>query len=138
SRRISHELMPSILEDFGLKASIKDICSQLKGKTRFNCTFSGLDTPLDKYIQLATYRIVQELALNIMKHAEATIAHVDVSVVEDRMYIMAKDNGKGFSNKPGQKGIGLKTIESKVKLLNGKLKITSAPSQTVIQIQFPI
>jgi len=138
SRRISHELMPSILEDFGLKASIKDICNQLRGKTRFNCTFSGVDIALDKYIQLATYRIVQELALNIMKHAEATVAYVDVSVVEDQIHIMVKDNGKGFLNDRKEKGIGLKTIESKVKLLNGKLKITSVPSETIIQIQFPI
>lgn len=139
SRRISHELMPSILEDFGLKASIKDICAQLKGKTHFHCTFSGIDIHLDKYLQLAIYRIAQELSLNIMKHADATIAYINVSIHNDEVHITAKDNGKGFrkgNNK--NKGIGLKTIEQKVKLLNGTIEINTVPNQTVIHIQFPL
>ncbi|WAC40164.1 PAS domain-containing protein [Pedobacter sp. SL55] len=139
SRKISHELMPSILEDFGLKASIKDVCSQLRGKTHFNCTFSNLDVHLDKYIQLAVYRIVQELSLNIMKHADAKNAHIDVSVLDDQIYIMAKDNGKGFDSKKSKKnGIGLKTIESKVKLLNGKITFASKSNETIVRIQFPL
>ena len=140
SRRISHELMPSILEDFGLKAAIRDICMQLKGETHFNCTFSGTDVPLDKYIQLAIYRIVQELSQNIIKHASAKIAHIDISINNGHVHILAKDNGRGFEKNNGKKhkGIGLKTIESKVKLLNGTIEITSVPQQTVIHIQFPI
>jgi len=139
SRKIAHELMPSILEDFGLKAGIKDICTQLKGKTRFNCTFSGIDISLEKYLQLAIYRIVQELALNIVKHAQASIAHVHIAVAGEEMHIKVRDNGIGFENTvKKEKGIGLKTIESKVKLLNGTMTITSSRRQTVIRIQFPL
>lgn len=139
SRRISHELMPSILEDFGLKAAVRDICAQLKGETHFNCTFSGTEVPLDKYIQLAIYRIAQELAQNIVKHASAKLAHLDVSISDGQVHILAKDNGKGFeSPEKKAKGIGLKTIEAKVKLLNGTIEINSVPQQTVIHIQFPI
>jgi len=139
SRRISHELMPSILEDFGLKAAIRDICTQLKGETHFNCTFSGTDVPLDKYVQLAIYRIVQELAQNIIKHASAKLAHIDITINNGEVHILAKDNGRGFENgEKKHKGIGLKTIESKVKLLNGAIAISSVPQQTVIHIQFPI
>ncbi len=139
SRRISHELMPSILEDFGLKASIKDICAQLKGKTHFNCTFSGLDLPLDKYLQLAIYRIIQELALNIMKHSEAKLARINLTVQKDQVLVTVKDNGKGFNTVDRKdKGIGLKTIEAKIKLLHGKIEIISVPQQTIIQIQFPL
>lgn len=139
SRRISHELMPSILEDFGLKVSIKDICTQLKGNTNFNCTFSGLKVEIDKYLQLAIYRIVQELALNIMKHANATHAGINISVKGDYVHVTVKDNGIGFDEVAQKaKGIGLKTVESKVKLLHGKIDITSVPKQTVIHIQFPL
>jgi len=139
SRKISHELMPSILEDFGLKASVKDICSQLKGTTRFNCTFSGLEIPLDKYLQLAIYRIVQELALNIMKHADATLAKINITLADEKVHLTVNDNGKGFNEiERKAKGIGLKTIESKVKLLHGKMEITSVPKQTTIHIQFPL
>ena len=139
SRKISHELMPSILEDFGLKASIRDICEQMKGETNFNCTFSGVDVPLEKYLQLAIYRIAQELTLNIAKHASAKTAHIDVTIHKNQVHITAKDNGLGFSTDARKnKGIGLKTIESKVKLLNGKMDISSLPQQTTVHIQFPI
>ncbi|MGV3545824.1 MAG: PAS domain-containing protein [Pedobacter sp.] len=139
SRRISHELMPSILEDFGLKAGVNDICTQLKGKTRFKCTFSGLDAPLDKYLQLAIYRIIQELALNIMKHSEALHASINITVEDSQVTVTVKDNGKGFdTSEKRDKGIGLKTIESKVKLLNGKMSINSVPKQTTVHIQFPL
>lgn len=139
TRKISHELMPSILEDFGLKAAIRDICEQMKGETNFNCTFSGVNVPLEKYLQLAIYRIAQELALNIAKHANAKTAHIDVSIQQNLVHVTAKDNGLGFPTHANKnKGIGLKTIESKVKLLNGKMEITSLPQQTSVHIQFPI
>lgn len=139
SRKISHELMPSILDDFGLKVSIKDICNQLKGKTHFNCTFADVDVPMDKYVRLAVYRMVQELSLNIMKHADASLAHIDVSIIDSQIHIMAKDNGRGFERDIFKdEGIGLKTIESKVKLLNGKIAIASKPTETIIRIQLPL
>jgi len=139
SRRISHELMPPALEDFGLKAAIEDVCWQFRGKVSFNCHFSGDPLALDKYIQLSVYRMVQELMVNIIKHAQATHAVVRIVVESKSTRIEVEDNGKGFTwSEVKNKGIGLSTIQAKVKLLNGKTEIRSDESGTSIQITLPI
>lgn len=138
SRRISHELMPTILEDFGLRDAIEDICRQFNQAVHFKCQFIGQTRALDKFIQIAIYRIVQELMMNIVKHADAREAQVKVEVSTEEVRITVKDNGVGFDTSEKNNGIGLKTIQSKVKLLNGNYKIISSPGAgATVEISFP-
>lgn len=139
TRRMSHELIPSVLEDFGLKIAIEDICRQFKHVLNITCSFTGLATKkIDQYIEIAIYRMIQELVTNIIKHAAATQAsiQIDAGLV---INVIVKDNGKGFVNKTGNDdGIGLKTIQGNIKMLNGKLLIASAPGEgTTISIAIP-
>ncbi|QNL49021.1 PAS domain-containing protein [Olivibacter sp. SDN3] len=139
SRRISHELMPSILEDFGLQVAIQDVCDQFNKSLAFKCDFIGLPYKMDKYIEIAIYRIVQELVINIIKHAKATEASVKIMLEQNAINIMVKDNGMGFDpNVKEKRGIGLNTIQDKVKLLNGSFDVISERSRgTTINIKFP-
>jgi len=139
SRRISHELMPPAMEDFGLKAALEDVCWKLRGEVSFNCHFSGEAMALDNYLQLSIYRMVQELMINIIKHAQATHAVVRIIVERRSTRIAVEDNGKGFIwSEVKNKGIGLSTIQAKVKLLNGKTEIKSSNLGTKILITLPI
>jgi len=139
NRRISHELMPTILEDFGLKAAINDICQQLQDSVKLTCTITGFSNRLEKYLELAVYRTVQELMTNVVKHAQATnaVAMVTGSATEIKIYV--SDNGRGMeASKNGKPGIGLASIRSKIKLLNGKVTIRSeATSGTVVEVIIP-
>lgn len=138
SRRISHELMPAILEDFGLQAAIEDICEQFNKTIDFNCQFQGLDRKLDKHIEIAVYRMVQELIINIIKHARATRASILITLNGDIISISIEDNGVGFREVSPKRGIGLGTIQNKVKLLNGTVDIKSTKGNgTKIHIHFP-
>jgi PAS domain S-box-containing protein len=140
SRRISHELMPSILEDFGLKAAIEDVCSQLSINVKFNCMVTGFVGRLDSYMELAIFRTMQELMLNVVKHSGATEAIAEASINTDEVLIKVQDNGRGMLNSGERKaGIGLASIRSKVKLLNGQIKIDSVPGQgTAVTVQMPL
>lgn len=136
SRRISHELTPAGLETFGLKTAIEDICERFEPKIEFNNVFTGLYRRLDAYLEIAVYRIVQELILNMVKHAEANKASIQIEASKKGVKIHVEDNGKGFdvSTSKGW-GIGLKTIQNRVNLLNGKLKIYAHPDTgTVVDI----
>ncbi|HTK18338.1 MAG TPA: GAF domain-containing protein [Mucilaginibacter sp.] len=140
SRRMSHELMPVILEDFGLKNAIEDICRQFTGTIKFKCRINGLNRQLHKYLETAIYRIIQELMINIVKHSGATEATVNIEVKKKGMLVTVEDNGKGLVNY-SQKydGIGLKTIRNNVNLLNGKINIASKPDKgTIISIDIPV
>jgi len=139
TRRISHALSPMILEDFGLKAAVKSICDQLEGAIKFRCKVALGDVRLDKFLELAIFRAVQELLANIVKHSEATEASAEITGDDDAVLIVVQDNGKGFDvKKRGRNGIGLASIRSKVKLLKGSVSITSNPeSGTIVRVRLP-
>jgi PAS domain S-box-containing protein len=140
SRRISHDLMPSVLQDYGLKVAIEDICRQLSKTIDFTCEFSGLNDRLPKYLEKAIYRIVQELAMNLIKHAEATKAYLKLGITKNDIIVRVEDNGKGFntSNTTKEDGIGIQSIKTKLHLLKGELDIYSAPGKgTIINIRVP-
>ncbi|MGN6637715.1 MAG: GAF domain-containing protein [Mucilaginibacter sp.] len=140
SRRLSHELMPVILEDFGLKTAVEDLCRQFQGSIKFKYRFSGLNKRLDKYIEIAIYRIVQELMMNIVKHSKANEALIALEVKKAHILALIQDNGVGFDSQGKKRnGIGLKTIRNKINLLNGNINMISSPGNgVVINIDIPV
>ncbi|WP_162054272.1 PAS domain-containing protein [Pontibacter pamirensis] len=140
-RSISHELTPSVLEHFGLEVAMKQICAIFNTeKLEFQCLVFSLRSDLERHLQISTYRMAQELANNIVKHAQATEASLLLREHKDSLVLLAEDNGKGFELEHIQtKGIGIKSIQDRVKLLSGTIRINSAPGQgTLIQITLPI
>jgi PAS domain S-box-containing protein len=139
-RRISHDLMPSVLKDFGLKVAIEDICKQLSKTISFECVFTGVDNRLHKYLEKAIYRIVQELAMNLIRHAHATKAYLKLEVNKNDILIKIEDDGQGFNTLDLEKdeGIGIQSIKTKVRLLKGNLDISSKLGEgTKISIHLP-
>lgn len=141
SRRISHELMPAILEEFGLKAAVEDICQQFQSGIEFKCRFhrhKGL--VLEKYLELVIYRTIQELMLNVVKHAEATSCVVDVNLQLQKIELRVSDNGRGLasSQHEPQSGIGLTAIRSRIKLLNGTINFNSRGKGTTVEVTIPM
>ena len=122
-RNISHNLSPTTINDFGLITSLKNYCSKLEGihPIKINFQHFGNDVMLSKSIETVIYRIVQELVNNIIKHAKATQALVQINSFEDNLFITVEDNGKGFENIAKTSGIGLKNIESRIAFLNATL-----------------
>ncbi|TGE25744.1 PAS domain S-box protein [Hymenobacter aquaticus] len=140
TRTISHELIPTTLEDFGLEAAIRDVCRHMShGKLRLRCQVVGPGPRLEKYLDLALFRLVQELVNNIVKHARATQGSVTVTRQPHAVQLVVQDNGRGFDPEHnGTQGIGLKTIHDRVKLLNGTTRITTVPGAgTTVAIAIP-
>ncbi|WP_256003467.1 GAF domain-containing protein [Pedobacter deserti] len=139
TRRISHELMPTTLEQFGLKSAIDDICFQLSGDTTFHCQVTGVCPRMAKYLELAIYRTTQELMTNVVKHARATVCDVSIHIDRKQVTIVVRDNGQGMTDtKTNKPGIGLASIRSKIKLLNGEVRVDSTPGTgTTVEIIIP-
>ncbi|MFB0946480.1 MAG: histidine kinase, partial [Spirosomataceae bacterium] len=132
-RRISKELIPSSLENFGLVAAIEDFLNQVKQSTGLSVNFETdflEDDNLTKNQELMLYRIVQELTNNAIKHSGATQLEVSLSHLSaEQVKLIFFDNGSGFNaqeiNEKSGGGLGLKNIESRVKVISGKLSIVS-------------
>jgi signal transduction histidine kinase len=142
TRTLAHELIPRVLVDFGLKSALKDLATRLSTNSfAVRCVVTGFDEPKDYEFETHLFRFVQELLNNVMKHAEATEALVQVVDKGTGVRVRVQDNGKGMP-KPGEgtssKGIGLNTLRNRSKLLGGTMVIDSTPGDgTCITIDIP-
>ncbi len=139
TRSLAHELVPRTLEDFGLEAAIQDICTDFSlAPLRLTCHLANLPAGLPPHLTLAVYRMAQELANNIVKHAHATQAALSITADDQTLELRAEDNGIGFSAEAQSKGQGWQTLQDRVRLLNGSLHLDNQPGCTCITITLPI
>ena len=139
-RNISHNLSPTALNDFGLLNSVKNYCSKLEQfhAIKINFQHFGNDIKLSKNIETVIYRIIQELVNNIIKHAEASEALVQINSHQDNLFITVEDNGKGFHNSQKKSGIGLRNIASRIAFLNATLDEEHNPNGTTFTINIDL
>ncbi|RDC63195.1 CheR family methyltransferase [Adhaeribacter pallidiroseus] len=131
TRQLSFELMPSILRDFGLEAALGEICKRVSSsKLQVQCEVIGLKERLDDVLETALFRISQELLNNILKHAQATEANIQVVKQKSKLVLRVEDNGEGFEvQKVGLGGLGLSSIRNRLVLVDGSMNIDSEPGQ---------
>jgi len=142
-RRVAHNMMPEILTKFGIDEAVKEYCNTINTTKLLAVKYQslGLDTLPDRSAEIIIYRIIQELLNNIMKHASATEAFVQIIRDGDRLSIVLEDNGKGFDTAilENNKGAGWTNIRSRVDYLKGRLDIHSETNKgTVVTIEFNI
>lgn len=143
-RALSHELVPLVLEEFGLPTALKDICrSMSSSQLRLHCQvlLDEAAAPLGPALQMALYRMAQELTQNIIKHARgATEASLELETMPGWALLRAEDNGSGFAPSPaGRTGLGLRSIRDRVALLGGQLETGSvATGGAYVRIRIPL
>ncbi|OQP52615.1 two-component sensor histidine kinase [Niastella yeongjuensis] len=131
-RKTAHNLMPEILLQEGLAKASLLFCERLrKGHSlQINTEIWGKVRRLPGDVELTAYRIIQELMHNMLKHAGATQALVQIVFHESQLCITVEDNGRGMPADDSQgEGIGLRTIRERVKLLNGQIDTVSTPGE---------
>ncbi|WP_449437138.1 ATP-binding protein [Pedobacter steynii] len=139
-RNLSHELMPTVLGEFGLVTAVRDLCEQMNGGIKFHCKVDLATITLDKFMEIAVFRMVQELVINVIKHANATLTLVEIITEQDTMVIRVRDNGHGIqTGETSQPGIGLALIRTKAVLLKGEMEISTPPGQgTTVEVRLPL
>lgn len=142
-RRISNNLMPSVLEAFGLAIAFRNLFTdteELSG-LRIHFEAKGDFDNLDKKVKTYIYRLTQEALSNIVKHAEAREVWVKLNREGELLSLMISDNGKGFSPENAGKvgGNGIHNMRERVSLLDGRIEIRSEARQgTTIKVTIPI
>ncbi|CAN1575082.1 COG4585 Signal transduction histidine kinase [Flavobacteriaceae bacterium] len=129
SKKMSHRLLPPVLEKFGLHAGIEELCSEfeadrsVKIEYKNNLKFDFKEN--ESHIHV--FRIVQELLTNSVQHGKATFISLLFEEVNEKKMCRYTDNGIGFDFKKMQnhKGLGMKNIASRITVLEGCLTIES-------------
>ncbi len=133
---LSRQLHPSKLDHLGLIPTVKSLCRELSERGRLSIEFICGDRPgaldnLDKDIALCAYRVIQEALTNVIKHAGASRARVEVKRRSQSLWLSVTDSGKGFDvEQAKRKGrLGLISMEERLRLSNGELFIRSRPTR---------
>jgi PAS domain S-box-containing protein len=130
---LSHSLHPSTLENLGLVAGIKAFCREFaehqQMKVHFACENVPHAIPAD--VALCLFRITQEGLRNIKRHSGTNSAEVCLERVKGQLHLIVTDRGKGFdiNNHSPQRGIGIRSMEERLRSLGGHLQIQSRPME---------
>ena len=141
NRTLAHELVPTSLLDFGLAVAVADICRDLSTpRLRIACHVWDEDQRLlPQPVQVALFRLAQELAHNIVRHAGATQATLELETLSSWVSLRAEDNGRGFDPLTVATGLGLRTVRDAVALLGGTVAIDSSPEfGTHVRLRIPL
>jgi signal transduction histidine kinase len=146
-RDMAYELRPPGLEELGLVETIYRFCEDFTQMWGLPVDFqsAGLkNLKLDYGIQINLYRLVQEGLTNIRKHAAAGRAALKLTAAFPNIILRVEDNGRGFdvdarAAAAGQeKRMGLRSMQERVSLLNGEMKLQSKPGRgTKVFIKLP-
>jgi signal transduction histidine kinase len=142
-RRISNNLMPSVLEMFGITLALKNLCEETEehGKLAILFQTTGELEEIGTKIKTYLYRIAQEALNNILKHSGAKEVTFTVSRSKDIITFILRDDGKGFDvgDAAFEKGNGLHNMRERVALMHGNISILSSPGEgTTLIINVPV
>lgn len=145
-RRLSHELRPTILDDFGLIPALQFLAEGVSKRMGLSVTVMGsTGGRLSTDIETALYRIAQEGLTNVTRHAKASRAVIRVRRYADKVICSIDDNGQGFQTsarraaRTSTHGLGLIGIKERVAALSGTLAIRSRPGAgTTLEIAVPL
>lgn len=143
-RRVAHNMMPEALVKFGLDTALRDFCLHISQSGALKVSYQSIgfsEIQLGQTVAVTIYRIVQELLNNIIKHAGAQTAIVQLSVTNHTLSVTVEDDGIGFDTSALKQsaGIGWSNIENRIIFLNGKLDIQSVNNKgTSVWIELPL
>lgn len=146
-REIIYNLRPMALDDLGLNKTIEMNASTIFEKSEVNIEYklAKLPSKVEKIIQVAIFRISQEIMNNIKKHADAYHVRIVTEYGTKYMRLTISDDGNGFNVKETlhnvrakKKSFGLVGIIERVDQLQGEFDVESSELGTIFNIKLPI
>jgi signal transduction histidine kinase len=141
-RNISHSLMPPTLKNFGLESAVNDLFQKISGSGAINasCKFHDYRERMLPQKELLIFRVAQELVNNILKHSNASFIHLTQNISDGKFFLRLHHDGKGITQNDFEKmnkssvGLGLKNIQSRMKVLDGNIFFERDSSQTFYKV----
>jgi PAS domain S-box-containing protein len=130
---LSHQLHSSRLDYLGIVAAIRGFCGELSKQDEINIVFSATDVPahLPKDISLCLFRVAQEALHNAVKYSGVSQFTVELSGMEGEVQLVVSDAGAGFDVQAAKRkgGLGLLSMQERIRLVHGRLSVESTPWQ---------
>ena len=129
--QIARQIHPSILEDLGLGAAVRSECRTFAEQHKIAASFASEHLPgeLRREVALCLYRVTQESLRNIAQHAGEASVSVRLTASPEEIILTIDDSGNGFDYASGRqtRGLGLVSMEERLRMVGGTLSIRSRP-----------
>jgi signal transduction histidine kinase len=140
---LSRRLHPAILDELGLEAALKEECAAFSAQAAIPCKVESwsVPIPLPEDVSLCLYRVAQESLRNIARHSATANVRVVLSGRGDGVTLRVEDTGDGFdlNEVRGKGGLGLISMEERVRLIDGRFSIQSQPGKgTTVEVFVPL
>jgi signal transduction histidine kinase len=130
---LSHELHSAKLQYLGIAAAMRGFCKEFGEQQKVEIDFQthDLPSPVPPDISLCLFRVLQEALHNSAKHSGVRHFEVQLWGTSDEIHLTVRDSGAGFDREAARKsrGLGLISMEERLKLLNGTFSIESQPNR---------
>jgi signal transduction histidine kinase len=142
-RRLSHQLHPAVLEHLGLVTALESYIGGFKDEERIDVSLTAElgDTRVPFQTSICIYRVAVEALRNVSRHSGATSAVISLKRVNGELELKVSDSGKGFDVEKLRRegGLGLVSIEERLRLLRGTCEIDSTPQKgTTLVARVPL
>lgn len=140
-RHLTHELHPRHLDTVSLACSMRTHVKEFIEYSELQVEFTEFDMPahLPMPITICLYRLLQESLSNIRKHAKATHVTIQLSGGKQEVELLVSDDGTGFKCADNKKGLGLTSMQERVRPLRGRVAIDSKPGVgTCVSVRIPL
>ena len=139
-RRLSYNLMPAALSEFGLEKALQNLAKQLTDISEVTVTFDTMDNQIfvNQRASVYLFRIAQEAINNAVKYAAASIIIVNLMETKGNIVMMIEDDGKGFEIDNTIMGNGIINMKERTQLLGGLFDIESTIGVgTIVNVRIP-
>jgi signal transduction histidine kinase len=130
---LSHRLHSSTLENLGLVAGVKVFVEEFAVQQQIKVSFTPENVPrgVAEDVALCLFRIVQEGLRNVKRHSDADEAEVRLEASGEKLHLSVVDRGRGFdvNHCSPRAGIGIRSMQERLRSLGGQLEITSRPTE---------
>lgn len=142
-RRLSHQLHPAVLEHLGLVTALESYIGSFKDEEQIDVRLSAeiSDERVPFQTSICVYRVAVEALRNVSRHSGAASAAISLKRVDGLLELQVSDSGNGFDVDAIRKGggLGLVSIEERLRLLHGSCEIHSTPEKgTTLVARVPL
>ena len=136
TRAVSHNLMPGLLDDYGLKVAVQTLLDNIKKATDISITqdLEVIQSELPEQIEKNIYRIIQEGISNALQHSECNTIHVDLKQTDGHVTCRIEDDGKGADPQKlsDNQGMGLRSMKARTEAMAGAIYFDTKPGEGMI------
>lgn len=139
-RAISHALATTTLKEHGLVSALGEMLGNLdpQKRTRIEYETVGMEERLADHLETGLFRVAQELIANVLRHAEASEATLQIVRENGEVRLTVEDNGIGFDVTRRTGGMGRGNIDARVALMKGSVVYDATPGHgTTVMITVP-